>query len=177
MQKLISAPLGKLCCPCNCRCYTRIQSYHETLHTLFIFAAQRMELALQESEAAGPLLTPTPGVQSLLKLFLCDPGSAPLHRLLKQLRPSFQAIFTPIPQTLSSHVSVLAHVHLATLPAGTPPRMALKASQVGPLHNVSPFSNLPRPVKGASQQTLSKPIMRTGCITMPGRLGFHGRAR
>lgn len=85
---------------------------------------------MQESEAAGPLLTPTPGVQSLLKLFQCDPGSAPLQQLLKQLRPSLQAIFAPIPQALSSTVSVLAHIHLATLPAGPPPRMAFKASQV-----------------------------------------------
>ncbi len=93
-------------------------------------------------EAAAPLLAPTPGVQSLLKLFQCDPGNTPLQQLLKQLRPSIQAIFAPVPQALSANVPLLAHVHLATLPAGAPPRMAFKASKVSILGGLSPIAPL-----------------------------------
>ena len=93
-------------------------------------------MVLQVPEASGLLLSPTPGMQSLLKLFDCDPGSAPLHWRLKQLRPSFQNIFAPIPQALSASATLVAHVHLATLPDGIPPRMAFKASQVGLLRNL-----------------------------------------
>ena len=87
-------------------------------------------------EASGLLLAPTPGVQSLLKFFDCDPGSAPLHWRLKQLRPNLQNIFAPVPQALSASAEVVAHVQLATLPDGTPPRMAFKASQVGLLRKI-----------------------------------------
>ena len=87
-------------------------------------------VSMQTQGAAQPLVTPTPGVQDLLKLFQCDPGSMPLHMRLQQLRPSFQAIFAPIPQALAADARLIAHVHLATLSAGSPPRVAFKALQV-----------------------------------------------
>ena len=87
-------------------------------------------VSMQTQGAAQPLVTPTPGVQELLKLFQCDPGSMPLHMRLHQLRPSFQAIFAPIPQALAADARLIAHVHLATLTTGSLPRMAFKALQV-----------------------------------------------
>lgn len=115
-----------------------------------------------------PLLAPTPGVQSLLKLFQCDPGSAPLHQILKRLPPSIQAIFAPIPQALSANVPLLAHVHLATLPAGTPPRLAFKASQVGLLHTVCTVTDI-TPTREPPTH-YRRTYHEDGCTTLKGRL-------
>ena len=123
-----------------CRRCVPASGCHGTCTQEAAHAAHQCCAVQMPGAAAGPLLAPTPGVQSLLKLFGCDPGDTPLHARLKQLRPSLQAVFAPVPQALSADARLVAHIHLATLHPSAPPRVAFKASQVGLLHYLFPLA-------------------------------------
>ena len=85
----------------------------------------------QAPDAVEPLVAPSPGVASLLRLFACDPGTTPLACRLAQLGPAVEAVFAPVPEALAARARLLADVPLATLPPGaSKPCMAFAASQV-----------------------------------------------